>query len=180
MQKTLNNRSSTASASIRPSNRSRAWPARRSRSAANSGWPSTCPTASSSPKAASKACRSCSWLLIASSGAWVSQDGSQGFQPNPAPPFFDQSGRCYTLDVLYHSYNGRAYYALNAYNADAAGADMRVGGGTSYDLTQMGTYLADLPATADENSGIFLSSGPDTSDAYFGLYNGRLYRVSLN
>ena len=43
----------------------------------------------------------------------------------------------------------------------------------------MNVFGEEVAATADDNSGIYLTSGPNLDEAFFGLSNGKLYRVAL-
>lgn len=105
--------------------------------------------------------------------------GKTTFQANASPPFIDTSGRVHTLDVYHQHWDNAAFYALNGFNGASANENMTIGAHLYRDINAMDVYAERLPATADDNAGIYMVSNWSLADAYFGLSNGRLYRIAL-
>ncbi|MFN3430849.1 MAG: hypothetical protein ACK46X_12950, partial [Candidatus Sericytochromatia bacterium] len=96
----------------------------------------------------------------------------KSFKPNPTPPFITPSGRVHMLDIKATNANTYAY-TLNAFDGTPAGPDMWI--------SQSQAIASGVSSTYADNAGIYMSAGAYASitEAYFGLGNGRLYRVTL-
>jgi hypothetical protein len=105
--------------------------------------------------------------------------GKTTFQANASPPFIDFDGRVHTMDVYHTHWDNAAFYSLNSFNGASANENMTIGAHLSKDINTMDSYDERLPATADDNAGIYMVSNWALADAYFGLSNGRLYRMGL-
>ena len=105
-------------------------------------------------------------------GTIYNQGALNVFQFNPTAPLVGLNGRVYAIDIK--ATGAATYdYALNSFDGDLATTNpaMYVGART------VGTNVATSSPT--DNAGIYLTADAYISEAYFGLADGKIYRMDL-